>query len=1064
MVLQIYRLIDLQDFYLITKIIYPVYLINVLYICNIRFKWHQLIIMCNEVLICTIVFLRIKLCVEILFFLSSTFYSFINTLYKQPLNINFLNQLPEKLSLNLINMKKIYVLTIFLVIWNIGYSQIDNLKKDTVKTNPAQEKKTQDELVLLSSVSPATLGNTVPVIVPPSTHSAEIGRFGVVPVGLFTGTVQFSIPIFELKNDNLKLPVSLNYSSNGLVVDKLASWTGYDWNLNAGGVITRYRNGKTDIPGTRPYSDWNTLTTSQKLGMLHTLETGNQDLQPDFFVVSLPNYSFKFAFNNSGNPVTIPYTPVKIVTNTTGAYSYFHITTPDGIIYKFEDEDSTYPPSETSFNTAWHLTEILHPTGDKIVFTYNQYIIEQKIAIDRKVLVKTGTVDEDPAGACDCSEFKSDIKTMSNSISYLSQIEFIGVGKIVLQKSTGRTDAPAEYKLDKIIIKDIYDTQIKAFQLNYQFPSRTGTYSCLISTADDLNYRMFLTSINEQDAVNSNIRTYSFEYNNIDELPSRFSYSQDHWGYFNGKYNNDIISISEVPPGYQGIFSNHVGSTVDRSPNYLYSKKGMLKKVIFPTGGYTTFDYEANKNSSELEIGGCRILNTKAYPSSSDSPIIKKYNYVQSSTPAALYPTYYQSQSTFYSYYFNMSTYNGQCVYGILSTNSLNNVYTEGQTHYCYPIVEVLSGENAENGKEKHTFRFVFDSPGTPVNGGQIQPIPMSNTGWSSGNLEEILTSDFASTSKLKEKTNFVYTETRNKNEILCLATNNRLSPNYTPMDDNTKLAYYDVVPYTVYSNWFYAGSHEVINYESNGSITTTYNNLFGNASHCQITEKSVINSYGVEEKTKYYYPEDYSGQFTTLINKYIREIPIDVRKYNGTRLISGSQTNYNDYGQPTDLYNFESSATDIAFSASHPFTFTHKQTIVYDPTFKQPTKVNLDNDIYTHYIWAYNKQYPVAKIVTPLSTSILITVNDNSLSKSDVLTSIKNDVTYLKDLLSAYLNNSNYQVTIYTYKPLVGMTSQTDPTGISTFYQYDSFGRLEFVKDHDEKLLKRNVYHYSGM
>lgn len=217
--------------------------------------------------------------------------------------------------------------------------------------------------------------------------------------------------------------------------------------------------------------------------------------------------------------------------------------------------------------------------------------------------------------------------------------------------------------------------------------------------------------------------------------------------------------------------------------------------------------------------------------------------------------------------------------------------------------------------------------------------------------------------------------------------------------------------------------------------------------------------------KTYYYYPLDYGTYFSNLTGtRNILGLPIDVRTYNGTQLISGEQTKYNDYGQPIDLYNFESSATDVAFSTTNPFTFTHKQTVTYDATYKKPTKVNADNDVYTHYIWGYNKQYPVAKIVTPLSTAINVTVNDNSLSKSDVLTSIKNDVTYLKGLLTTYLNNVNYQVTIYTYKPHVGLTSQTDPTGITTFYQYDTFGRLEFVKDSDEKLLKKNVYHYSGM
>jgi len=52
-------------------------------------------------------------------------------------------------------------------------------------------------------------------------------------------------------------------------------------------------------------------------------------------------------------------------------------------------------------------------------------------------------------------------------------------------------------------------------------------------------------------------------------------------------------------------------------------------------------------------------------------------------------------------------------------------------------------------------------------------------------------------------------------------------------------------------------------------------------------------------------------------------------------------------------------------------------------------------------------------------------------------------------------------QMTTYTHKPFIGITSQTDAKGQTTYYEYDEFQRLKNVKDQNGNIIKNNIYHY---
>ncbi|NQY05519.1 MAG: hypothetical protein HRT68_04750 [Flavobacteriaceae bacterium] len=113
-------------------------------------------------------------------------------------------------------------------------------------------------------------------------------------------------------------------------------------------------------------------------------------------------------------------------------------------------------------------------------------------------------------------------------------------------------------------------------------------------------------------------------------------------------------------------------------------------------------------------------------------------------------------------------------------------------------------------------------------------------------------------------------------------------------------------------------------------------------------------------------------------------------------------------------------------------------------------------------YIWGYDKQFPIAKIENATYSQIQSFVSNlQSLSDADV------DATSeaaLRDDLNDLRNEAvlaNTYVTTYTYDPLVGVTSVTDPRGLTIYYEYDNLHRLKQVKDQDGNILSENEYNY---
>ena len=110
-----------------------------------------------------------------------------------------------------------------------------------------------------------------------------------------------------------------------------------------------------------------------------------------------------------------------------------------------------------------------------------------------------------------------------------------------------------------------------------------------------------------------------------------------------------------------------------------------------------------------------------------------------------------------------------------------------------------------------------------------------------------------------------------------------------------------------------------------------------------------------------------------------------------------------------------------------------------------------------TTYIRGYNQSLPVAKIENASFSQIEAIFGNDFDAGADGLSSAE------ENSLRNYPSMVAALITTYTYDLGVGITSQTDPNGQTTSYEYDSIGRLKAIKDHDGHVLQQNEYNYGN-
>src|SRR6201999_2281359 len=114
--------------------------------------------------------------------------------------------------------------------------------------------------------------------------------------------------------------------------------------------------------------------------------------------------------------------------------------------------------------------------------------------------------------------------------------------------------------------------------------------------------RLRLDSIQIQDKAGSVMQHYRFGYNTSVALPAYSSKAQDLLGYYNGCDGKPGKPTNTMLTPVQTITYNNNNGTMNyetigqanRLPDSNYMQAFILDTIHYPTGGYTTFNYQTN--------------------------------------------------------------------------------------------------------------------------------------------------------------------------------------------------------------------------------------------------------------------------------------------------------------------------------------------------------------------------------------------------------------------------------------------------------------------------------------
>lgn len=841
-----------------------------------------------------------------------------------------------------------------------------------------------------------------------------------------------------------------------------------------------------------------------------------KDTEYDLFSYHLPSgKSGKFILHDSAGikkACMIPYESVKVEVKRVSEHGHFNqviITDENGTIYNygkiltkegFDADTDSQQINDDPIVVGWHLNAIISADKkDSILIEYQNLWVKTRNWLSTDYIIRDEFLTDYPSHwppypdnlrELFHDEFISnpdqDVVSFYESqitpyFNHLSKITFNG-GIIQFNYDKIFDD----YFLSSMEISDVKGVTVKKITFSYKKNEKLVTLQQLSSV--DIHNESY-----------GKEETYQFAYYFPQAYPTSDIIQSDWWGYYSeGRYGVMqerivLFSPSFIPytgsPQYADI---GIGTHNDKNSDLPCMRVGMIESIVYPTGGRTHFDYESNfyfregvgkeacgglriKSIENIAVDGKKQMKTYKYnpqwngygsmPEYLQPPIRKGKNFMNEMNVWAQYRDPENSMALMVFTEYKVRTYSNRMPIQFFDFYS-NLVYYE-------EVVEYQGKENLNSGYTKYNYEIQMPQSTEYIHCSDV--FKYINK-YNSKQLVYVLPPDAKTGSRLWKKSlynsdNQIVKETIYDYQTFYKGVLYDMPIKKTWQHKIGGLSMYDtkdaeLIGCDTYMSQTYGyinqeykldairlSKETTHRYTPQGVVTEVKRIEYDPVHLLPVKEISTgrtpADSISITYKRPYHYTQ---SPYAEMVNKNILNTVVEKKVYKNNQLLETGTTNYKQWF--TDIY------APMSFCYQKQGSNQEVRLIYEYNQHGQLQATTKDNSQKVVYIYnAYSQPVAVidqatyGEVKAALGTTLIdrvarsYLVADNDMAKLNLL----------RQLLP------NALVTTYTYKPLVGITSSTEPNEQTTYYEYDGFGRLKdiYIKNGNLKQVI-NSYEYN--